>query len=355
MFHQLPIGASVLYHGEFLYVSSGIYGRSVNAARDLPEHFMTGYYSGKIINKKQVEIEDQLENPYIFRIDNDRFIDAREKEYSTVLRYVNSASDYESQNCKFVNFNDMIVLQLIKPIPKHGELLSWYGEDTKNIVSIPTSEVNITKEMVDFVISMQDDETVRGFICKIVNSYRKLHENYLDLKEKYNDAEFRLACSSTQSSQLVLGTCSPRLDSRTVITVPESVTIDRDPRTPPIKKRKYKSVQCIEPASKTKKTVDNQADRPKPQFFHREKLLTLGDGLHTFGTNVFVAVHNDACRKFIANHPDKIPIKREEAQSWYDSQPGSSATPGTLVSCANTDGDLTREDGDLLLNLNTST
>lgn len=60
--------------------------------------------------------------------------DAEDPSKSNAGRYVNSANSDDQQNSRFIQIEDHVFLQAIKPIKKGEEILSYYGDDTDYIV-----------------------------------------------------------------------------------------------------------------------------------------------------------------------------------------------------------------------------
>jgi SET domain-containing protein len=88
-------------------------------------------YTGKI--RKWDEVKDDPSNLYIYYVDDDYVIDAKNSP-EVVARYANDAEGVTQvngleNNCTFVNIDNRIYIKAIKNIPAHTEILVEYGEN----------------------------------------------------------------------------------------------------------------------------------------------------------------------------------------------------------------------------------
>lgn len=87
-------------------------------------------YTGRV--RKWDEVKDDASNLYIYYVNDDFVIDAKNSPES-LARYVNDAKGLTKvkgleNNCVFENINNKIYIKAIRNIPAHTELLVEYGE-----------------------------------------------------------------------------------------------------------------------------------------------------------------------------------------------------------------------------------
>lgn len=95
-----------------------------------------GEYKGEIIT--YAESQERNSN-YKFEVKYKHtiiyIIDGQSKKVGSFIKFVNAANTLNQQNTQFEQHNKKILLKAIKDIDKNQELIAYYGNNTKNIIS----------------------------------------------------------------------------------------------------------------------------------------------------------------------------------------------------------------------------
>lgn len=134
--------------------------RGLYTRKAIAKETLLGEYRGVIIDEKQMGAKNRATN-YMFAVhDLDETQEEKERGTEGVIknkietksnrvkfiidgavasksswpRYVNAPNKQEDANTEFRQLGDHILLWSIRRIPKHTELLAWYGDNTWDVV-----------------------------------------------------------------------------------------------------------------------------------------------------------------------------------------------------------------------------
>jgi len=107
--------------------------------RKIEQGTIIGEYIGRVISVKQSDTDPEIDARYLFHVNrrgrDDIVIDAGDPCTSAFTRYVNATFSDEQQNTAFFQWSERIFLKATRDIPANTELLTWYGDDTEDIVN----------------------------------------------------------------------------------------------------------------------------------------------------------------------------------------------------------------------------
>lgn len=94
-----------------------------------------GEYLGKVLTPEEAMTN---KSKYMFDVREGRksvfVLDGKNKKCSSFVRYANAANKLSQQNTKFEQYDKRIFLRAIKNIRPNSEILTWYGDETSEII-----------------------------------------------------------------------------------------------------------------------------------------------------------------------------------------------------------------------------
>ena len=98
-----------------------------------------GDYIGEYLGKQLTPLEAKSnKSKYMFDVKERGksvfVLDGKNKKHSSFVRFANSANYASEQNSELKQHDKRIFLRATKTISPHTEILTWYGEDTNEII-----------------------------------------------------------------------------------------------------------------------------------------------------------------------------------------------------------------------------
>ncbi|XP_065904320.1 zinc finger protein 501-like isoform X2 [Dysidea avara] len=117
-------------------------GKGVFAKEFIPRRTRIGPYKEEVIQKE--DVTDETDTSYFFEVKKGRefyYIDAKNEEHASWLRFINCARSEEEQNLLSFQYQGNIYCYTIKDILPGTELLVWYGEQYVKLLGLPVEHI----------------------------------------------------------------------------------------------------------------------------------------------------------------------------------------------------------------------
>ncbi|XP_065904126.1 zinc finger protein 431-like [Dysidea avara] len=112
-------------------------GKGVFAKEFIPRRTRIGPYKGEVVQKE--DVTDETDTSYFFEVKKSGefyYIDAKNEEHASWLRFINCARNEEEQNLLSFQYQGNIYCYTIKDILPGTELLVWYGEQYVKLLGL---------------------------------------------------------------------------------------------------------------------------------------------------------------------------------------------------------------------------
>ncbi|XP_065904327.1 histone-lysine N-methyltransferase set-17-like isoform X3 [Dysidea avara] len=129
-------------------------GKGVFAKEFIPRRTRIGPYKEEVIQKE--DVTDETDTSYFFEVKKGRefyYIDAKNEEHASWLRFINCARSEEEQNLLSFQYQGNIYCYTIKDILPGTELLVWYGEQYVKLLGLPVEHI-----IADALKYIEDDD-----------------------------------------------------------------------------------------------------------------------------------------------------------------------------------------------------
>ncbi|XP_065904004.1 PR domain zinc finger protein 10-like isoform X3 [Dysidea avara] len=117
-------------------------GKGVFAKEFIPRRTRIGPYKGEVVQKE--DVTDETDTSYFWEVKKGRefyYIDAKNEEHASWLRFINCARNEEEQNLLSFQYQRNIYCYTIKDILPGTELLVWYGEQYVKLLGLTVDYV----------------------------------------------------------------------------------------------------------------------------------------------------------------------------------------------------------------------
>ncbi|XP_065904451.1 histone-lysine N-methyltransferase set-17-like isoform X2 [Dysidea avara] len=118
-------------------------GKGVFAKEFIPRRTRIGPYKGEVVQKE--DLTDETDTSYFWEVQNGTtefyYIDAKNEEHASWLRFINCARNEEEQNLLSFQYQGNIYCYTIKDILPGTELLVWYGEQYVKLLGLTVDYV----------------------------------------------------------------------------------------------------------------------------------------------------------------------------------------------------------------------
>ncbi|XP_065900694.1 zinc finger protein 878-like isoform X2 [Dysidea avara] len=118
-------------------------GKGVFAKEFIPRRTRIGPYKGEVVQKE--DVTDETDTSYFWEIKKtgteSYYIDAKNEEHASWLRFINCARSEEEQNLLSFQYQGNIYCYTIKDILPDTELLVWYGEQYVKLLELPVDHI----------------------------------------------------------------------------------------------------------------------------------------------------------------------------------------------------------------------
>ncbi|XP_065903026.1 histone-lysine N-methyltransferase PRDM9-like [Dysidea avara] len=118
-------------------------GKGVFAKEFIPKRTRVGPYKGEMVQKE--DVTDGTDTSYFFEVKKSGmgsyYIDAKNEEHASWLRFINCARHEEEQNLLSFQYQGNIYCYTIKDILPGTELLVWYGEQYVKLLGLPVDQI----------------------------------------------------------------------------------------------------------------------------------------------------------------------------------------------------------------------